>query len=234
MFNKEHYSSSWKDYYSNLKESLLFPNEYVLRAFLGKYPNLDIRKDYRGLKVCDVGCGDGRNIVALNKIGLDVSATEINSQICDMTREKLINHPDKIKADIREGFNWDLPFEDSSFDYLLSWNACYYMKDENSDFGDHLAEFSRVMKKDSYFIASIPTPKCCTLIGAEDIGKGLVKINTKTKFTYLNGAIYRKFDSWSEIEKVFSPFFKDFKKARLRDDCFGLALDYFVVVCKKR
>lgn len=234
MFNKEFYSNNWKEYYGNLKESFLFPNEYVLRAFLGKYPNLDIKKDYRGLKVCDIGCGDGRNIVALNKIGLEVSATEINEEICDITREKLINHPDKIKVDIREGFNWDLPFKDNSFDYLLSWNACYYMKDENSDFKDHLAEFSRVMKEDSYLIVSMPTPECCTLIGSEDIGNGLVKINTKTKFTYLNDAIYRKFNSWDEIEEAFSPFFKNIKRARLSDDCFGLALDYFVLVCQKK
>jgi len=234
MFNKKEYSNNWKDYYNSLTESFLFPNEYVLRTFLGKYPNLDLRKDYRGLKVCDIGCGDGRNIVALNKIGFDVSATEINTQICDVTRKKLLNHPDKIEVDIREGFNWDLPFDNDIFDYLLSWNACYYMKDESSKFEDHLAEYSRIMKKDGHFVVSMPTPKCCTLLGAENIGNGLIKINNQNKFTYLNGAIYKKFDSWDEIEKTFSPFFKNFKKATLSDDCFGMPLDYFILVCQKK
>ena len=55
---------NWEEYYANLKASYLFPNEFVVRTFLAHYPKLDMPHDYEGAKVCDVSCGDGRNLVA--------------------------------------------------------------------------------------------------------------------------------------------------------------------------
>lgn len=226
--------ATWERYYQNLTDSFLFPNEYVLRCFLGKYPNLKMDHNYAGRRVCDIGCGDGRNITLLNKLKLEIYATEVTQQICQITKNKLISHPENISADIRTGFNWSIPFEDNFFEYILSWNACYYMKDAESSVGDHVAEFARVMKKDGYLVVSVPSPQCFSLIGAEEIGNNLIQINTKSKWNMLNGSIYHRFRSFEEIEAVFGTHFYNFQKCRISDDCFGLSLDYFVFVCQKR
>ena len=224
----------WEKYYEGLSDSYLFPNEFVVRSFLGTYPNLTMDRKYAGARICDIACGDGRNITLLNKLGLKVSATEISEAICNITRKKLLEHPEHIVVDIRTGFNWALPFESHFFDYLLSWNACYYMKDETSDFGDHVKEFARIIKKGGYLVASVPSPKCFSLICSEDLGNNLIRINTKTRWSILNGSIYRKFESFEDIESLFGDYFCDFQRCRISDDCFGLPLDYFVFVCKRR
>jgi len=117
-------SEEWGKYYRALADNYLFPNEFVVRAFLGSYPNLSMSHDYRGKRVCDVSCGDGRNLVLLNRLGLDLHATEVTPEICNITRQKLIEHKDQIAVDIRPGTNLALPFADRHFDYMLSWNGC--------------------------------------------------------------------------------------------------------------
>lgn len=91
-----------------------------------------MNRNYVGARICDISCGDGRNITALKKMGFEIYGTEVTENICDLTQKKLTQHPQNISADIRKGFNWDLPFESDFFDYALSWNACYYMKDSSS------------------------------------------------------------------------------------------------------
>src|SRR5687767_12104182 len=102
---------NWQKYYEGLTESYLFPNEFVVRTFLAHYPNLDMPHAYKGAKICDVSCGDGRNLVLLNKLGAELFATELNQKICDITKQKLADHAEHISVDIRPGLNWDLPFE---------------------------------------------------------------------------------------------------------------------------
>lgn len=226
--------NKWDEYYKNLGDSFLFPNEFVVRSFLGQYPNLKTPKDKAGKKVCDIGCGDGRNLTALHKLKFKLYASEISETICEITKNKLLNHSDRINVDIRKGLNWELPFEDNFFDYALSWNACYYMKDEYSSIQDHIAEHARILKSDGYLIVSVPTPSCFSLQGAENIGNNLIRINTNSKWNMLNGTIYYKFDSYQHVEKEFGTHFYNFQKALISDDCFGLKLEYFVFVCQKK
>src|SRR5215831_15094793 len=147
-------AEAWESYYLSLKESYLFPNEFVVRAFLGNYPNLSLGRNYHGKKVCDVSCGDGRNLVLLHKLGFDLHATELTPEICDITKKRLLAHKERILVDIRAGTNAALPFEDETFDYMLSWNACYYMADERALITDHVCEYARIMKPGGALICS--------------------------------------------------------------------------------
>lgn len=232
--NKVSSLNRWEKYYSSLEESYLFPNEYVVRSFLGSYPNLKMPKDFKGKSICDVGCGDGRNIIALHKFGFHISGTEITEEVCELTRKKLLLHAEKINADLRPGLNDNLPFESEKFDYILSWNACYYMKSSKSNIADHVKELARIMKKDGYMIVSVPSPNCFTLNGSVDLGQGHVRLESQTKWGMLNGTIVHLFRSFEEIEEKFGVHFKNFQKGFLKDDCYGQPLEYFLFVCQKK
>ncbi|MFP3553223.1 class I SAM-dependent methyltransferase [Paraburkholderia sp. SIMBA_049] len=223
----------WGRYYASLRDSFLFPNEYVVRSFLGNYPNLKMNRNYKGARVCDISCGDGRNLTALHKLGLKLYGTEISDDICRITKEKLAASSDRITADVRTGSNVSLPFEDEFFDYLLSWNACYYMQNEKSKISDHIVEYARIAKSGAYLIVSVPSPGCFSLIGCEDLGGDLVRIKTNSKWDILNGSIYYRFRSFDDIEEKFGQCFTNFQKCTLTDDCYGLPLEYFIFVCQK-
>lgn len=224
--------SSWQKYYGSLKDAYLFPNEFVVRSLLGNYPGLKVERSYKGARICDISCGDGRNMTAMAPLGLEIYGTEITEEICAITKRKLESH--NISADIRQGFNWSLPFEDCFFDYALSWNACYYMRDKDSSIADHIDEYARVMKSGALLIACVPTPKCFSLKGATELGNNLIRINTDSHWNMLNGTIYHRFDAVDAIEEQFGRHFHKFNHARISDDCYGLPLEYFVFVCQKR
>jgi len=225
---------SWGEYYRNLQDTYLFPNEYVVRTFLARYPNLRLPHDYAGARICDISCGDGRNLVLLNKLKLDLYATEVTDEVCRITRQKLLDHSEKISVDIRPGLNWDLPFQNEFFDYLLSWNACYYMQGEGGDIATHIREYARILRPGGHLVCSVPAPGCFSLQGAEDLGNGLIRLKTGSQWAMLTGSIYYRFQDFDDIERIFGECFEDFQRCTIRDDCFGLALEYFVFVCKRR
>ena len=59
-----------------------YPAEYVIRIFKGSYPKLNFdKKSYDGKKICDIGCGVGRNLPWIMEntsaiyVGLDPNTT---------------------------------------------------------------------------------------------------------------------------------------------------------------
>ena len=221
----------WRNYYRSLSDNYMFPNEFAVRAFLGTYPGLSMSRDYLGKSVCDVSCGDGRNLVLLHKLGLTLHATELTPEICDITQRRLLDQ--RIEVDIRPGTNRALPFGDGQFDYLLSWNACYYMENKDSAIGDHIGEYARILKRGGYLVCCVPAPDCFSLDGAHELGGDLVSIDTRSKWSMLNGMVYYRFRLFEHIVKVFGGHFTDFQTARINDDCFGIRLSYFVFICRK-
>jgi len=214
-----------------LKNEITFPVEYVIRIFKGSYPRLNLdKKSFKGKKICDVGCGDGRNFVVLKQCGFGLYGVEINEQIVKRIDEHL--RKIGVRADVRVGTNEQIPFQSSFFDYLLSWNACYYLG-ENLEFKSHVKEFARVLKPEGYLVLSIPKKTCFIYQGSEMRKKGYQVIR-KDPFNVRNGEILRMFKSEKEIEQEFSKYFKDFIFGSIEDDCFGLNYHWHMVICKKK
>ena len=219
----------WTKKFVNEK-TISFPAEYVIRIFKGEYPNLDFnKKEFRNKKICDIGCGDGRNIVLLDQCGFETYGTEITKEIVEKTKVNLKKLD--IDSDIRIGTNEKIPFEENFFDYVLSWNSCYYMGKNNS-FENHVKEFNRILKPGGYLILSIPKKTSFLFSESEEISRGYQKIKNDP-FKVRNGAILRMFKDENEIKENFSEFFTDFVFGSIEDDCFGLKYDWHLVVCKK-
>lgn len=209
---------------------LAYPSEYVIRIFKGKYSRLNLDKDsFKGKKICDVGCGDGRNIVLLSKCGFDTSAVEISQNIVDQVKANMDSIG--IKTDARVGSNDDVPFDDEQFDYLLSWNACYYLG-AAKDFGAHVKEFARVLKPEGFLVMSIPK-KTCFIYEKSELALPGYQIIRNDPYEVRNGAILRMFEDEQEIKREFSKYFEDFIFGSIHDDCFGFDYHWHLVVCRR-
>lgn len=223
-------NKAWNTEYVNQKE-MAFPSEYVIRIFKGSYPRLNLDKDsFQTKKICDLGCGDGRNIVLLHKVGFETYGTELTDVI--VSKAKMNLEKFNIFPDIRTGTNESIPFENNFFDYLLSWNALNYMG-PNLDFEKHISELSRVLKKDGYLVLSIPKKHCFIYHGSENLKEGY-QIVRKDPFEIRNGEILRMFESQDELENSLSKYFTNFSFGSIEDDCFGIDNYWYLVVCQKR
>lgn len=226
MYNFE---KEWTKAYAN--NSMEFPAEYLIRIFKGSYPNLTLRDSgYTGKKVCDVGCGDGRNFVMLNQCGLELYGVEVAQSIVDKVKINLeLNH---IPATVKVGTNDKLDFESEFFDYLISWNSCYYMGD-NRTMDAYVNEFARVMKSEGYLVLSIPKKTCFIYKGAEALDSEYVTIKNDP-FNVRNGERLRMFSDENDIVNTFSGHFKNFIFGSIEDDCFGFDYHWHLVVCQKK
>lgn len=225
-------TQSWTNMYLD-KSVMMYPNEKVVMMFKGHYPRLDLSKvggGYDGKSVLDIGCGDGRDIAFLSTLGFgQIAGTEISQEIVDRAITNL-NAMD-IHADIRVGSNADLGFAQETFDYVLSWNVCYYMGEEH-DFHTHVKEYARVMKPGAILVFSIPFKDC--FVYKDGIEKdGYITI-TNDWCKVRNGSIQKVFDDEKDIENTFYPYFDDFVFAKVYDDWFGLDFHWFVGYCVRQ
>ncbi len=214
------------------KRDMAYPSEYVIRILKGKYPRLNLDKaNFKGKKFCDMGCGDGRNVALAKECGFLPHGVEITDDIVAKIQENLKNIG-ITDADIRAGMNNNIPFDEAYFDYLMSWNACYYMGEE-TDFNNYVKEFARVLKSEGYLLLSIPKKTCFIFDSSEQDRPGYNVIRDDY-FGYRNGEILRIFEDEQEIEDTFSPYFKNFIHASIHDDCFGLAYHWHLTVCQRK
>lgn len=213
------------------QSSLAYPAEYVIRILKGSYPNLNLDKNYRGKKICDIGCGDGRNFIVMKECGFDLYGTEISQEIVDQVHSNL-ERIGITKTDVRVGSNDKIPFPDGFFDYLLSWNACYYMG-QFTDFQSYVKEFSRVLKPNGLLIMSIPKKSCFIYHDCEKIGDGCIIVRNDP-FNVRNGEVLRMFDCEEDIVRSFSPFFTNYIFGSDHDNCFGYDYHWHLVVCHKK
>lgn len=229
------YNEQIKEWINIYKQDcdMAYPPEYVIRMFKGVYPKLNLQRNgYSGKSILDIGCGDGRNIPLFKQLGFKyIAGTEISKDIVINTSDRLKNIG--IEADIRVGKNSNLGFSDGQFDYLLSWNVCYYL-DEDMDFLSHVKEYARVMKKGGVFVFSIPCRDCFIYKDAIEHKDSHMMEIVNDYFEIRNGTLQRFFNSEKEIEEVFSSHFKDFVFGKIDDECFGLAYKWYIGYCVKR
>ena len=237
----------WSNFYSNLN-SFMQPNEYLLKLLLGNYEgkkNFLEGKDswentFANLKCLDSACGDGRNISLLSRLGFSVFATEISDDICKKVFKNVCSAGVRIpKTNIETGFNNSLPFDDSFFDFLISWNAIYYLDHHKHEIRENIDEVSRVLKKGGFFIGSIPGPRCYSLLGAKKVGTHQVQINPSTNSNWGGGLLKNTLcyiiKTQKELKSVLSDQFINIQISELYWDGFGSSpLHYFMFVGEKK
>ncbi|MGO9314984.1 MAG: class I SAM-dependent methyltransferase [Syntrophobacteraceae bacterium] len=222
-------NSNYECHYAGRTNLKVYPTEFVVRTFLANYPHLNLKKPIPGNTILDVGFGDGRNTAFLCDCGLTVSGIEITQGIVDQTRTRLskLGHT----PDLRVGRNSCIPFEEGEFDYILACHCCYYC-DEGQAFRDNLKEYSRVLRKDGFLIASVANKSSYIFDGAKELTDGSWLV-MNDPYNNRNGYRLHAFATTLDIEQYFSPLFKNFSFGYADNDYYGIFERVFWIVCQK-
>jgi SAM-dependent methyltransferase len=221
----------YSERYERQSTGHLYPVEFVVRAFLGTYPGLKMdRAGYSGSRIIDLGYGDGRNIPLLHNLGFKIFGVEIHEDIGRSTQARL--RALGIEATLSVGTNASIPFPDGFFHYALACHSFYYVQD-GGHFADNLSEIHRVIVPGGTFVLSLPMTDGYLLQGAESLGDGHVRI-AHDPCGLRAGTVFRVFASPDEIERTFTPSFKDFQIGFTDDEYWGLRQRMWIVVCTRR
>lgn len=230
MTQKSRAFELWADFYKNADgagDVHAWPSETLVRLFRGSYiPGQG--RDHEGKSVIDVGFGDGNNLVLCGSLGMELHGIEVDSEICDLVRERMDGLD--YKTDLREGTNTEIPFDDASFDYLISWNVLHYEGTEE-ELVRAIEEYQRVLKPGGRLFLSTAGPDDYIHRDAERLGKHRYRIGDESDFRH--GQVFFFFNSPEDIEHYFSKSFSSVLVGRSREELFTDVQDYWIVTATR-
>jgi len=222
--------STYTDFHETHNPKHVYPSEWVIRTFLGSYPQLSLDKTkYKNARILDMGFGDGRNWPLLHNLSFKIHGVEITESIIALGEERAADL--KIPVTLKLGNNSTIPFENEFFDYILASSSCYYV-DRGTTFTDNLKEYWRVLKPGGIFAASLPESTNAIFDKCVELEDGHVEIRNDP-WGLRNGYVFRRFRSEEDVREAFSPYFDCFAIGLCRDNYYGILISAFLLVCAK-
>lgn len=222
---------NYNDYYRTEKKLKVYPVEFVVRSFLGKYPNLNLRSEnFSSQTILDLGFGDGRNIPFLNDLGFKVYGVEISNEIVHLVTKRLEEMG--CIAELKVGTNSSIPYPEQFFDCVLACHSCYYVAD-GQNFIDNLKAIHKVLSSKGMFICSLPFTDSYILDGATPLLDSHFRIQNDP-YGIRNNILFKAFQNEDEIIQTLQPFFKDCRIGFCNDNFYGIHQKVWIVTCWKK
>lgn len=134
------------------------------------------------------------------------------------------------------GNNKELPFENGEFDLVVSWNFCYYIKNQSDLFSEHMSEMRRVLiQRESMIIFSIPQPSNFIYRESKPVislaNYEIVEIG-QDPFGVRNGQLMARFSSFAKLKKELEVSGINILSYGVETgDWFGLQYVWWILLC---
>lgn len=126
----------WARFYDRGRNPLLSLKESEIKRLLG---------EVRGHRVVELGCGTGRNVIALAEAGADVTAVDFSEEMLAQARQKPgVGHVRFIFHNLEH----PLPFENDVYDRVLCSLVLEHV--QNLDFA--VSEMARICRPDGHLV----------------------------------------------------------------------------------
>ncbi|KWT91553.1 class I SAM-dependent methyltransferase [Candidatus Magnetominusculus xianensis] len=202
-------------------------NQYLIHLIKGGY--LCDYSNCNQLKVLDVGCGSGFNLVSFAMMGWQVYGCEISEGVVDHAKTSIQQYG--YHAEIKVGDNQDTHFPSNYFDLLLSMNVIHYVPSEEG-IQNTIKEYARVLKKSGRVIMMTNHPDNWILRNGELVGNNLIRINNSND--YRHGEIFYVFKNRKELKEKYSHYFSDLQIGENQQEFFTRRLKHFILTGIKK
>ena len=128
-----------------LSDEYIKKKEYIdhVLGFSGNFDNV-----YKGKNILEGGCGTGRESMYLALKEAKLTAIDITDKSLDIAEKQSQKYNFKNKISFTKASVLDLPFENNTFDIVISSGVIHHTADPNKAF----SELARVLKKDGILI----------------------------------------------------------------------------------
>lgn len=117
------------------------------------------------LRALDLGCGVGRHALMLARLGFQTSALDGSAagpaHLIEAARHE------GLTLDVRQGLMTELPYDDASFDYVLSFNVIYH--GDGPVVRRAIAEIRRVLKRGGLYQGTMLSKRDVTRLEGREI-----------------------------------------------------------------
>ena len=146
-------SENYSNHYA-LTETI-FPSAFAAKVFLGNTHGIRDRiKALKSPSLLEIGFGDGRDLMLFKALNYKITGLELNKNIVDLARKRLVVSGSDIDIDLRVGSNTSLPLE-KCYDIIYSSAAVYYLEKESVDMiDDILTPIEQSLNKSGLFVAT--------------------------------------------------------------------------------
>lgn len=195
--------NKWDEVYSQKFMTNWYPYEEVIRfcsRFIQKrltYDTYEVRKKVRD--VLDLGCGNGRHAIYFARQGFRAAGIDISPQAIHWAEEWCKR--EGLEADLRVGDVTSLPYDDASFDVVVSHGVLDHILPEQAR--RTAEEVRRVLRPQGLFY--------CDLRSSDDFEHGEGQEVAPNTFVVTGGfeeGLVQHFFTLAEINALFEGLFK--------------------------
>ncbi len=154
-------------------------------------------------RILDLGCGTGRHLVYLSKLGYDMYGLDASPRALNLAGDWLQEM--QLRADLRmHRMEHAFPFEDGFFDAVISVQAIHHNTMENILVT--VSEIERILRDEGIIFITFPVLQDKPAPGKEDWGLEPIEDNTFLPTRGPESGIPHHYFTKEEIPKVFRTF----------------------------
>ncbi|MEM3408446.1 MAG: class I SAM-dependent methyltransferase [Candidatus Micrarchaeia archaeon] len=114
---------------------------------------IEFSKEWKPGKLLDIGCGSGRNLFHFAEKGFDWYGIDFSKEMINKAIENFKRKNIDVKGRLKVGDMTELPFQDESFDYIISIASFHHLPKEEQL--KTIKEMKRVLKENGEMIISV-------------------------------------------------------------------------------